>query len=590
MRTNNPIKNIILKIGRIPFFISLITIITIIYDLGFNQSDYIQLVIKRIYLLTLFIAIISSVIRDIFVKENLKLKVLIVDVFYLLILTFLLAINLNLIHTSYFIAFFLHPFFLHAAMLLIFIREFSALNIDLKKTEFNPAQIFIISFLIIIVIGTFLLKLPNATHQGISLINALFTSTSAVCVTGLVVVDTGTCFTDFGLTIITILIQIGGLGIMTFSSYFSYFFRGGSSYRNHLMISDMSNIEKIGEVFSTLKKIILVTFTIEVIGAILIFFNLNQNMMPLFIDRLNFSIFHSISGFCNAGFSTLSNSFYETGFRFNYPIQLILSSIIIIGGLGFPIVFNISKYLKHLFLNRILVFNNKSEIKHVPWVINLNSRIVLITTFILLIFGTFFFFFFEYNNSLTEHNFVGKIITAFFESVTTRTAGFNTVDISSLRTPTLLIIILLMWIGASPGSTGGGIKTSTFALAFMNFISLAKGKNRIEVYRREIADVSIHRAFAIITLSLLVIGISIITISFIENDKDLLSIAFECFSAYSTVGLSMGITANLSVYSKVVIIMVMFIGRVSTLSILIAILKRARHKNYRYPSEEILIN
>jgi Trk-type K+ transport system membrane component len=200
------------------------------------------------------------------------------------------------------------------------------------------------------------------------------------------------------------------------------------------------------------------------------------------------------------------------------------------------------------------------------------------------------FYFLEYNNTLAEHNGFGKMVTALFGATTPRTAGFNTIDTAAIAFPTLMMVFLLMWIGASPQSTGGGIKTSTFAIATLNILSLAKGKSRIEIFRREIADISVRRAFAIISLSLVVIGFAIIFISMFDPDKELKDIAFECFSAYSTVGLSLGITGDLSSASKFVIIVVMFVGRISMLSLVIAVFKKIKHKNYSYPKEEITIN
>ena len=204
--------------------------------------------------------------------------------------------------------------------------------------------------------------------------------------------------------------------------------------------------------------------------------------------------------------------------------------------------------------------------------------------------GTLLFYLNEYSNTLAEHGTYGKIVTALFGATTPRTAGFNTVDTSALNFSTIMLLFLLMWIGASPASTGGGIKTNTFAIAILNFISLAKGKERIEVFRREIANISVRRAFATIVLSLFVIGLGIGLISIFDSQKTLLSIAFECFSAYSTVGLSLGITAQLSTYSKLVIIVVMFVGRVSMLTIMIAIIKKIKQQTYKYPVEEITIN
>jgi trk system potassium uptake protein len=411
-----------------------------------------------------------------------------------------------------------------------------------------------------------------------------------VCVTGLIVVDTGSHFTSFGQVIIMILIQVGGIGIMTFASYFSYFFRGGSSYKNQLLLRDMSNTEKLTEVFNTLKKIILLTLLIELIGGIFIYSSLDKTVIPAFSERLFFSIFHAISGFCNAGFSTLPNSLYEVGFRFNYPLHLAISLLFILGGIGFPILFNFLKYLKYLFINRLLPFSMNKAQHRVPWIINLNSRMVVITSLVLIVGGTLLFFISEYNNTLQEHKGLGKLVTAFFGAVTTRTAGFNTVDTGALNISTIMVVIFLMWVGASPASTGGGIKTSTLAVGFLNIVNLAKGNSRIEIYCRQVAAISIQRAYAIMMLSVIVIGTSVLLVSLIDPHLPIRSIVFECFSAYSTVGLSMGITADLSSLSKVVIVITMFIGRVSMLSILIAIFRNVTDLKYTYPTEEILIN
>ncbi|MCB0669665.1 MAG: hypothetical protein KDC80_27760, partial [Saprospiraceae bacterium] len=308
-------------------------------------------------------------------------------------------------------------------------------------------------------------------------------------------------------------------------------------------------------------------------------------------DRLFFSLFHSVSSFCNAGFSTLQNSLYESGYRYNYPLHLIIALLFILGGIGFPIIFNFSRYLKYKLFNLwLLITKRQKELRHHPWIININTRIVVVSTILLLAIGTLVFFLSEFDNSLAEHNGFGKLVTAFFSAATPRTAGFNSVDFSSLHFSTIMLIFLLMWIGASPGSTGGGIKTSTFVILLLNLISLARGKGRIEIYRREISNLSIRRAFAIVTASVFVIGTSIFMISWFDAQQDLLHIAFECFSAYSTVGLSLGITSQLSHASQLVIIFTMFIGRVGMLTLLIAVVRKMKDQQYRYPTEEILIN
>lgn len=574
----------------IPFWLSLFTLLIVIYDLGFEQTHAIQFAIDKAYLVTLIVAILATVSRHLRKTENPFIRILLFDFFSVLFFSFIVAVHLHFIPESSPVSFLNAKSWTVTAIFLTFIREFSAVQLDIKRTVLNPAQLFIISFLSIIILGGFLLLLPRATVSGISLIDALFTSTSAVCVTGLTVMDTGTQFTVLGQTIILILIQVGGLGIMTFASYFSYFFKGGSSFENQLILSDITSSKKIGEVFTVLKKILLVTFYIESLGAVLIYLTLEESFSESITEKVFFSIFHSISAFCNAGFSTLPNSLYEQAFRFNYPMHLIIASLFIIGGIGFPIVFNLYRVTKQIVVGRIYALLNIKEYTYTPWLINLNSRIVLITSLILTLSGTVLFYFYEQNNTLAEHHGIGKWITAFFGATTPRTAGFNTVNTASLHFSTIMFIFLLMWIGASPISTGGGIKTSTFAIATMNFISLAKGKNRIEVFRREIADISVRRAFAIISLSLIVIGMSIFLIAFFDSEKDLMSIAFESFSAYSTVGLSLGITAGLSSISKLIIMVVMFIGRVSMLTLLIALVAKVKHKAYQYPGEEIIIN
>jgi potassium uptake TrkH family protein len=570
---------------------SLISVFTVLYEFGFKQNPELHLMVRKSYLFTLLVGCIAIVFRYLIPSIRPKLKVLPFDLSLLAFYISTFLANKGLVdHVEWFIMLFKHRILIYGGVFLVFIREFSALRYKIKKQYLNPAQLFVVSFVLIILVGSLLLMLPNATRTEISYIDALFTSTSAVCVTGLVVFDTGSFFTKFGQVIILALIQAGGLGIMTFASYFSYFFQGGASYENQLMLRDMTNSDKVSEVFSVLKRIILVTLGIEAMGAAVVFFTLQHSPIHGFSEKLFFSIFHSVSAFCNAGFSTLPNNLYQEGFAFNYPLQLIIAFLFILGGIGFPIVFNLYKYIRYLIFQKFLQLSGKKGLVYLPWIINVNSRIVLMTTFILLVVGVSLFILFEHDNVLKHHNGLGKLIVAFFNAATPRTAGFNSVDFNHLEFSTIMLIFLLMWIGASPASTGGGIKTSTIAIATLNFFSLARGKDRIEVYNREIPYISIRRAFAIISLSLIVIGASIFLLAYFDREKDLLHIAFECFSAYSTVGLSLGVTPHLSATGKVVIIVVMLVGRVGTLTFLIALLRKIKYQNYKYPAEEILIN
>lgn len=573
---------------RSALWISIVGLATFIVDFGFSQSEAIQHWIDGFYFGVLAVGLVATfaryVERPTLMARRSTLVFDVLSVSYTLYIYYMYLFVGEAFRTDLVLE---DPVWVIFAVILAFVREVSEQRLSLSRAILNPAQLFVVSFMAIILAGALLLMLPNATYEGISFLDALFTSTSAVCVTGLIVVDTAAYFTTFGQAIILFLIQIGGLGILTFASYFSYFFKGVSTYENQLTLSEMTNSKKIGEVFETLKSIIVITVTVEVLSAVLILWTLPKAGFASLLDRVFFSVFHAVSAFCNAGFSTLSNSIYEGAFRFNYPMQLVIIVTFVLGGLGFPIVVNILSYWQHRL--RLLVFKRDNR-KHRPWVLNINSRITLITTLSLTAVAFVLFFVFEYNNVLAEHSGWGKVVTALFGAATPRTAGFNSVDMAALSFPTLMITFLLMWIGASPASTGGGIKTSTFAIATLNILSLAKGKTRIEVFRREIAESSVRRAFATISLSLIVIGVGIMMITLFDPAQGLLNIAFECFSAYSTVGLSLGITGSLSESSKFVIIVIMFVGRVSMLSIMIALFRKVKYKNYRYPTEEITIN
>lgn len=567
---------------HIPFFLSILGLLAMLFDFGFNQTAYQQFLLQQYYILLMLVECLFLGSRYFLFHRKKAFKVVVFD----LLLTLLMLVTLSVQLSLWDFALLNSNLWTSIVFLLLFIRELSAEKIEFKRRYINPAQLFMVSFMLIILAGALALLLPNATYQGITFVDALFTSTSAVCVTGLVVVDTATYFTPMGKIIIMVLIQLGGLGIMTFTSYFSYFFTGQSSYENQLLIQEMTKSDKISDVFSTLKRVLLITFSIEAIAAVLIYMSLNDVLLPGIGEKVFFSIFHSISGFCNAGFSTLTNNFYELGYRFNYPLHLIIAFLVIIGGIGFPIMFNFAKYLKHVFRNRI--FNKKHF--HSPWIININTRIVLISTLVLLVVGTILVYVLEYNNTLAEHGPLGKLVTAFFGAVTPRTAGFNTVDYTQLHMSTVLLLYVMMWIGASPGSTGGGIKTSTIAISVLNAFSLARGKDRVEFYGREISDSSLRRAYSQIFLSLFVIGFSVFLVSSFNPELDLKDIMFESISAFGTVGLSLGITAKLSVVSKIVITLTMFIGRISMLTIMAAFLKQVRFQKYKYPSEDITIN
>lgn len=480
------------------------------------------------------------------------------------------------------------PALLKATIVVLFLIDLSKSLLSLQRLAWHSSLLFAGSFSFLIITGSGFLLLPNATVTPLSFTDALFTATSAVCVTGLIVVDTAAAFTSFGQSLILILIQIGGLGFMTFTSFFGFFFKGGASYQSALALKDFVNEQNISRISSTLFKIVGFTIVAELLGAFFIYHSLNETAFPTYGARVKFSIFHSISAFCNAGFSTLTNGLYEEVVRTNYWLHTVIALLIVIGGLGFPVIIDLYFNLKVMALNAYhwLAKTGKTFYRSH---LKIHTKLALWTSGILLVIGFITYLAFEQHNTLAGHSTSGKLITAFFGSVTPRTAGFNTVDMSVISLPMVLIYLLLMWIGASPGSTGGGLKTTTFAVAILNTFSLAKTKNRVEIFRREISNESIRKALSVVLLSQIVIGLAIIAIAVMEPALSFTMIIFECFSAFSTVGLSLGITGSLSDPSKYVLMVVMFTGRVGTLTLLAAFFRRVTTQQYRYPTESVFI-
>jgi trk system potassium uptake protein len=569
--------------------------IIFLYHIGFNHRPADLHLIQKSYNMILWV-IVFSVIAGLTMKKwhNQRIKLRITEIVILPVLLLILDARtgysgIEWSH-SWLYMFLNRNVAVFVVLIYSLIVEVSTSSLHLSNRNTNPALLFVFSFLFIIVFGTGLLMLPNATYTGIGFTDAFFTSASAVCVTGLIVVDTSSFFTPLGKIFIILLIQIGGLGIMTFTSFFGFFFKGGSSFGNEFLLKDLINEEKLGEIFKTLVKIISVTFLIEALGAAIIYYTLDPYLFSGKVSLLGFSVFHSISAFCNAGFSTLSEGLYQPGFRYNYSLHYIIGILIILGGLGFPVVFNYYRLLQHYLKNMHRKITGSGSYIYTPKIINVNTRLAVGTTFALLLTGFFFFLFSEYNHSLKDLSVAGKVAGAFFGSVTTRTAGFNTVDMSMLAPVSILFYLFLMWVGASPASTGGGIKTTTFAVAILNFTSLAKGKGRIEIFGRELASESVRRAFAVIFLSIMVIGTAILILEITDGHLELTKIIFEVVSAFGTVGLTLGITTQLSIAGKWVIIITMFLGRVGTLTILVGIFRKMRNFQYHYPKENIMIN
>ncbi|MCB1169484.1 MAG: portal protein [Leptospiraceae bacterium] len=443
----------------------------------------------------------------------------------------------------------------------------------LRFLRVNPAMVFVGSFILVILCGLALLSLPRFTATHVSAIDRLFIAVSATCVTGLSPVDIARDFTFAGQMVILVLIQIGGLGLMTLTSFFSLFLAGGHSISEQLLMRDLLSEDSLGEVRKIIRAVAVFTFTIEGVGAVSLFRSLPEGYMGSFEHRWFHSIFHSISAFCNAGFSLYSDSLVGLAQEPGYSV-LTFMLLIVLGGLGFPV-------LRALFL----------RLRHpgnVHFRLNVSTRLVLISTTILLVAGTLAFYSMERTGVLQGMSSEQAWFHSLFYSITTRTAGFETRVTASLALPTVFFTFLLMWIGASPVSTGGGIKTSTISVAALHIMNLIRGKSRVEVFGRTVSDETVARAYSTVLLSFFSIFVAIFALLFLEK-LEFIDILFEVVSAFGTVGLSRGITASLSDEGKAVICIVMFVGRVGSMTFLLALVPRARPVNYRYPTEYIVV-
>ena len=443
----------------------------------------------------------------------------------------------------------------------------------MKKIKLSPYILILLSFAIMMFLGAFLLCLPLAQISGKSgnFLENLFTATSALCVTGLVVNDISITYTIFGKIVILILIQLGGLGVLTVSSMVILSISRKMGYYTKKIVSEDINYNILTEIPRYLKNVSIVVFGIEFVGAVLLFFEFSKKLP--FIQAVGYSIFHSVSAFCNAGFALFSNNMENyTG---NILINFVITSLIILGGLGFAAILDVYNVIK------------KTRRK-----LSTSTHLAMAMTIFLICFGAIMTFILEYSNKGTIGNLSlhDKLLSSYFQSVTLRTAGFQTIDLATLTTPTIIIYLFLMFIGASPGSTGGGLKTTTLGILLLGVMNAITGREDIEYRRRRLSWQTFNKACAILMLSLFYLFVMIIIMSIFDSSKGFLPLLFELISAFGTVGLSMGVTAKLSIISKLIIILTMYIGRVGPLTIMYALSKKkCREGKYKYPEETILI-
>ena len=442
----------------------------------------------------------------------------------------------------------------------------------LKRIRLNAVQILAIGFAIVIFIGAILLTLPIASSDGTvtNFLDSLFTSTSAVCVTGLITVDTGTHWSYFGKTVIMFLIEIGGLGFMSFATLIALLMRKKITLKERLLLQEALNASNIQGLVKLAKYLLIFTLSVQFSGALL----LSTQFIPEFgVGKgIYYSIFHAISAFCNAGFDLIGNFSSLTGYANNSVIILTIGGLIAIGGLGFAVWAELYNYKKSKRLS-------------------LHTKVVVSMTLFLIIAGSVLMFIFEFNNpgTMKEMSFKGKVLSSIFASISPRTAGFNSIATDAMSTAGKFLTIILMFIGGSPGSTAGGIKTATAGILLMTVISVIRGRNDTEVFQKRISKEIVYRAFAVTTLGLALVTIVTMVLSITEVGASFEYLLYEVTSAFATVGLTLGLTTKLTSIGKILIALTMYCGRVGPMTVVLALTNKKSNNAIRYPEEKIMV-
>ena len=479
-------------------------------------------------------------------------------------------------------------------LLLISFIELSDAVITSLGRKSNPALMMAVSFLFIIMVGSGMLLMPRCIQHGVHLswIDSLFTATSAVCVTGLTTIDVPSTFTCMGQLVVMLLIQVGGLGVMTITSFFALFFMGNTSIYNQMQVQDMVSSKSLASLWSTLLNIIGFTAFLELAGAVMIFLNIHGTIGLDLRHELFFSVFHAVSAFCNGGFSNYQDGMSAPVLMEGHScLYIILALLIIFGGIGYPVLVNlkaaVSRHAKVLWK---WINGHRYASLNIPNLFDLNTKIVLRTTTLLIVIDTVLIAFFEWNNTFAGMPIHEKLTQAFFNAVSPRTAGFISVNLNHMCIQSVFIYTVLMWIGGASQSTAGGVKVNAFAVAFLNIRAIIHGTTRVEFAGRELSSDSIRRANAAVFVSLIVLGIFIFLITLTEPNQPLKAIVFECVSAFATVGSSLGLTPELHDTSKALIVVLMFIGRVGLVTMAQGLLKQYKNQNYKLPQDNITIS
>lgn len=463
--------------------------------------------------------------------------------------------------------------------------------------QLGPEKILVISFAAYIILVSLLLTIPQATTGGsMDFIDALFTITSATCVTGLTVVDTGTYFTGLGQVIVLLSIQLGGIGIMTFSTFLLYIFGRRLTSRDASLLSASHGSTNAENARGLLITVVLVTFLIEAVGAFFLFSRFEQDLPPG--EALWSAVFHSISAFCNAGFSLFPDNLM--GYVGNGVVNATIMILIFLGGIGFMAFLELWQFGRsriRLFLERVGIIKGSTYWRAAPYRFSVHTRIVVVTSFWLILIGAVIIGFLEFNNVQKDMPWTTRIYSSLFQSVTPRTAGYNTVNIGAMSGASLFAIIILMFIGASPGSTGGGIKTSTFAVLLGIARTRLRRDDEVLFFDRRISSFVQSEAvtFMILAMGTVLFGALLMQIfetggsAYGATGGKFLALLFETVSAFATVGLSTGITPHLAPLSKLTLIILMFVGRVGPLTLALALSRKNQASRLVHPEGRVII-
>lgn len=459
-----------------------------------------------------------------------------------------------------------------------------------KRT--NPSLLLSMSFLVFIIIGALVLMLPKCTTHGITFVDSLFVSTSAVCITGLTPVDVSVTFTPLGLTVLACLVEIGALGVVTFTCFFAMFFSGSSSIFSQLLVRDVIYSKSMSALFPTLLYILLFTVTMEAIGAVALYFAVPAEALGMDVEqRIVFAMFHSVSAFCNAGFSNLPQGMANPALMAgNQAVYWAMSLIVVSGAIGFPILVNfrdaIVEKIRRMFRRREVGMGVRPLIH----LFDMNTKIVLVTFGLLFLAGAVAFYFLEGGNTLAGMTQWQKVSQSVFNSVTPRSAGFSSVNPGEFLNVTLVMVMFLMWVGGGAQSTAGGIKVNTLAAICLNLRSIVTGRERVTAFHRTVAYGSIRRANAVVAVSILSFFIYTVIMLLLEPAMPARDVAFETLSALFTVGSSLGITSHLGAGAKILLCSAMLFGRVGLISLMAGLTGTSRKALVNYPSGNIIIN